>query len=380
MNETKSNISTKGEDLEYRVKRLLFHMGYYPQNNVILSTSALDGKREMITDLDVYGTYFHEDLQYKTVYADCKSGAKKPYEKILWLKGIRDLYSIDDILFVCKTPKPSVKELARKNNIRVLDISILSRIENSFKIDTNDWSGSWNKANDKIYLNNLSKMTSETNYYRSLSEYLKFVYWRNDIYDNLKKIIRAINVLASPQYIPLVDSEKINYKWVVLKLTDLFIFTIMKICGNLYFYSIEEIRTLIRTKLLSGNVNSKSTRSIMQDSFAYAMMLVQANYPNIPTNTIKPDFSYFEQVPDYYEPLMDLMERIITSPQKYNDLPRYANYCLYEFDLYNASYDNAILTHRFPFTYSDNSTALKLVLHFIVKELGGTNEFYQMLK
>ena len=71
----KSNIQniSKGSVLEYRIKRLLFYMGYYAQTNILIKTSP-EEPNTTITDLDVCRFSFAIDFSHSIKWVDCKSG------------------------------------------------------------------------------------------------------------------------------------------------------------------------------------------------------------------------------------------------------------------------------------------------------------------
>jgi len=111
------NVS-KGELLEYQIKRLLFFMGYYAKNNITLQTSS-DEPYEIVTDLDVYGTYIHNDFSKKTIWVDCKSGNAQEISRVAWLNGIKEFIEVNDILFVKRNTKLSTKIYANKKIFRL---------------------------------------------------------------------------------------------------------------------------------------------------------------------------------------------------------------------------------------------------------------------
>ena len=106
-NNLTKNVS-KGELLEYQIKRLFFFMGYFSKTNIIIQTSS-DEPYDIVTDLDVYGIYVHYDFSLKTIWADCKSGAAQEINRVAWLMGIKEMIDVDDILFVKKGTKISTK-------------------------------------------------------------------------------------------------------------------------------------------------------------------------------------------------------------------------------------------------------------------------------
>lgn len=108
---------SKGDMLEYRLKRLIFAMGYIPKKGVIIKTEPNE-KADIITDLDVYGVYFHKNFTSKTIWADCKSGKDKPLERLSWIMGIRESIDVDDVMYVKRGVRLSTSQFAKKKEFR----------------------------------------------------------------------------------------------------------------------------------------------------------------------------------------------------------------------------------------------------------------------
>lgn len=374
----KSGIS-KGDNLEYRMKRLLFYMGYYAQNNVVLKTSS-EHDAETITDIDVYGIYIHKDFRKKTVCVDCKSGGAKPLERILWLKGLKDLYNIDDILFVKSNVKKSIKEFARKNDIQVLEIQTIERLEKSYLSDTSLWKGSCNYSIDAGKLNELAQFNIPTSDdYKKVKEFISHGFWGLDNYGRLKKTITALKILASVPLDSLKENDNTLIRWATYKLVVFLALSVIDICRELYYYSDVEIKEIIKNKLVSGDIPINKRREILSGSYKLAYQILKTENPNITLQQNTMDLAYFEQPPAYYDALIDLVFRIMNSPTKYYEVVRFMDYSLFEYDLNNRPYDNNELLQIFD-DIEGKTTAAKMVMHFICQEVKVNKGIFEMLK
>jgi len=374
----KNNLS-KGESLEYRIKRLLFHMGYYAQNNVVLKTSS-ERDAERITDIDVYGIYIHKDFRKKTVCVDCKSGGARPLERILWLRGLKDLYNIDDILFVKSNVKKSIKEFARKNGIQILEIQTIDRLEKSFVPNVSTWKGSFNYAIDNGKLNELAKFNIPCNdEYKRVKEFISYGYWALDNYSRLKKTITALKVFANISLESLKENEDTLVRWAIYKLIVLFALSVIDICRELYYYSDTEIEEIIRNKLVSGNIPISKRREILSGGYKLAFQIIKAENPNITLQQNKLELSYFEQPPSYFDALIDLVFRMINNPMKYNELVRFMDYSLFEYDMNSLPYNMSELSQIFD-DIDGKITAEKLIIHFVCQETKINKNIFELFR
>lgn len=366
-----------GTMLEYRIQRLLFHMGYFSKIGIELKTSQEDDS-EVITDLDVYGTYIHKDFRNKTVWADCKSGRAKPLERISWMKGIKGLHEIDDILFVKGGVKSSIKHFARKSDIQVLDLMLIERLEKDFSIKKDDWSGSWNPDVLLNKLNDFSKLTVPSNeLYKKIAKFVSSEFWTTDKYTCLKKCITALRELSTIPLEGLTYKDQHTVKWGIYELTSLFVLSLLKIIRELYYFSEHERRNALHDGLVSGEISIKKRTELVSAAYRLAFELVRAQQPDF-----KPPANLSKMVninpPNYFEALDDLISRIIHNPNDYYDLIRALDYALLEYDLQDKDWDMEALSKSFH-NMENNIKGMKTILHFICQVTRIPKNYYKLL-
>lgn len=172
-----SPVIPPGILLEYRIKRLVFNLGYYPRMGIDLKTSY-DEAADKITDLDVYGIYVHKDFTTKTLWADCKSGGVRIHDRLSWIKGVMGTIQINDVLLVAGGVRTSVKHHARKSGIQILDLNIIGKLEEDYGVKVDDWRGSWNPKNQFNKILNLSRVSIPTNdLYKKIAKFISSDYW-----------------------------------------------------------------------------------------------------------------------------------------------------------------------------------------------------------
>jgi hypothetical protein len=362
----------QGDLLEFRAKRLLFYMGYFPTRGVKVRTS-LESFGEDITDLDVYGVYIHKDFRQKTVWVDCKSGAAKPLERISWMKGIKDVFPVDDTLFIKNGIRGSVKHFARKAGIEVLDSQTLDKIEKDYNIDSEKWLGSWNPyvMNNKI--NEFAKLKIPNNdIYKKIANLISSEFWARDNYTKIKKCITALRELAKIPTTGFSKEEEITFRWGIYELVTLFTLSVLSICKELYYYNFDDRRSALYEGLLSSDIPLKKRTEILQAAYRLAYEMIKSKYPEA-NPTMEKVVNI--QPPEYFEALLDLISRIIDNPNTYYDILRPLDIILMEFRLLDKKYNPEKISGLFT-NFENNVIGFKTIFHFIHQVTQIPKEFF----
>lgn len=373
--ESKTNVSA-GTSLEYRLKRLIYYMGYFPKVGIIMKTSQ-DETAVTITDLDVLGIYMHKDFTSKSIWVDCKSGRAKVHERISWIKGIMNTVQINDAIFVKGGVRTEVKQYARKYGIQILDLKIIEKLENTYNVAKEDWSGSWNPHTQHNQINSLSKMAVPTNeIYRKIANFISSDYWILDNYSRIKKIVTAIRELSSVLNMPIAEEQIKTTKWAINELVSLFLLTTFNICKELYYFSDSEKSETIYEALSAGDITIKKRKEIFDAAFRVAYSMVKSQIPEFTPPAKMPPINL--NPPRYTEAFSDLVLRITSNPLDYYDLLRFIDYVLMEFDLQSQRIDHEKLKKMFT-NYDDLIKGAKTYLHFICQVTGVPRSYFQLI-
>lgn len=366
----------KGEMLEFRIKRLLFHMGYFPTKGVYIKTS-FDEYQDDITDLDVYGVYIHKDFRRKTIWVDCKSGKAKPMERIAWMKGIKQLVNVDDIIFVKNGIRKSVKVFAKNSDIQILDMSMLEKLEDSYGIDKDNWIGAWDPINMFNKRNQLSNLKiPQKDMYKKIVNLISAEYWSMDSYTQLKKLITALKTLSTVPVESLKMEDAKVLKYGIYTLITLFTLTTLNICRDLYFFNKNDKRELLLEGLLSSGMPLKKRNEILQASYRLAYEIIRTKLPDTPEIV---DKELKISPPDYFDAFEDLINRIVSNPMAYFDILRSLDLVLMEFDLNEKSIDKELIEKHCE-NYNLNIIGIKTILQFICQITDIDKSFFQLLK
>lgn len=361
-NSQKMTIS-KGALLERRIQRLFFAMGYYTKNNIIIKSSQEFGA-DVITDLDVYGVYVHNNFTSKRLWADCKSGRAKPLERISWLKGIRSTIKIDDIIFVKSGVRTTTKQFAHRSGIMVLDEPMLTKLETDYGVDPTDWSGPWNPAtqDDKIArLRSIDK--SNRGICSRAADFISSTYWTLEEYARVKKCITAIRGLGESLQLCRDITERSVISWGIYQLVPMFTLATLNICRELYFLNDTEKYPIIKDGLISGEIPINKRAALIDATYKMAQGIIQQQYPT--TKVPDLDLSLALKPPAYFKKFYDLVLRITSRPIQYYDVLRLLDYSLQEFSLNSKQPDENEMIKRFP-SYENARFGEKTILHFIL--------------
>ncbi|WP_337098668.1 hypothetical protein [Paenibacillus sp. YIM B09110] len=375
-NTTEEKTLQKGYLLEYRMKRLLFHMGYFPKIGIDVRTSY-DDASDKITDLDVYGLYVHRDFTSKSLWVDCKSGSVQIHDRITWIKGIMSEITVNDMIFVVNSARTSVKQYARKAGIQLLDINIVDKLEADYKINQDDWRGSWNPDTQHNKINQLSKFSIPTNdLYKRIAKYISSDYWVIDNYSKVKKTLSGIRDLSTYNNLKLNEEQTKTIQWSIYELTNLFLLAVLDIAKELYYFNDSEKRETVVEGLSSGDIPNRKRKEIFDSAFRVAYNVVKTQIPDFNIPSKMPSFNITP--PNYTESFIDLILRITNNPMYYYDLLRFLDFIFMEYDLQSKVISEADVRTLFK-NYDELLIGAKTLLHFICQVTNIPRSMYRII-
>jgi len=361
----------KGALLEYRIKRLLFNMGYFTQNNIILKTMPQEPS-DIITDLDAFGVRFATDFSCQTNWTDCKSGKADVLKHISWINGVKSKAEINSVIFIKNNVRKTAKEYAQTLGIKVCDTDMITQLEKCFEIDSEDWSGSYDYKLLKTLPDIFTKISVPDNRtYKNIFSYYTSTYWVMDPFTQVKKCISGIKQLNEFYSLPLGQEQKFSIKWMLLSLISLFILSTFKICGQLFYYDKHEKKEHILNGIMSGSIPIAKQNEIKSIAFRMATELITQKIPDF-------DSSTFNQVvkstpPSYFEAYYDLVLRISENPTAWCDILRQLDYAMMEYEL------KGIQPTKGKEFNTQSKTCFKTILYFIIYSTGLPKEMFAIL-
>jgi hypothetical protein len=372
-----SHAIPQGNLLEYRIKRLVFKLGYYPRIGIDLKTSY-DEAADKITDLDVYGIYVHKDFTAKTLWVDCKSGGVRIHDRLSWIKGVMSTIQTNDVILVAGGVRTSVKQHARKSGIQILDLNIIEKLEKDYGIKSDDWRGSWNPNTQFSKIITLSRISIPTNdQYKKIAKFISSDFWVMDSYPKAKKALTALRELSTAVSITLPEEQSNAIKWAIYELIVMFLLAVLTISKELYYFSDSEKKETIYEGLASGDVPNKKRAEIIDAAVRFAYNTFKSQVPDfkeplkIPIINLNP--------PSYADSFFDLILRITNKPSYFFDILRFLDFVLMEYDLNNKPYNEDDLRSIFD-NFENVLVGSKTLLHFICHTTNISRTIFSILK
>jgi hypothetical protein len=358
---------SKGTLLEYRMKRLLFYMGYYSKVGVLLKTEQ-DSAADTITDLDVIGIYVHKDFRLNSVWVDCKAGNAKPLERISWINGVKSISWVDEAIFVKDRVRTSTRNFARKHDIKILETKMIDELEKNFNIVPDDWRGSWDPENQYNQIITLQKIgIPEVESYKRISNYISCDYWTYDKYSKVKKTITALRQLVETEEFPLNEIQKFAIKWAIFELVSMFTLALFEICREVYFFNEKDKYSTIVEGLLSGEISLNNRNKIVDATYRTAYSIIKQHVPDFRGRIEIPSLGMTP--PAYTSSFFDLVCRITNDPLEYYDILRMFDFMFMEYDLKARDLDINEMRKLFP-NYDNMVVSGKTILHFLSNTTG----------
>lgn len=366
----------KGYLLEFRIRRLLYYMGYFVRGGVLIKTK-IENESDDITDLDVLGILITKNFSDNNIWADCKSGKAKPLERITWINGMRTYIKIDEIMFVKKNIRLSTKEFARKHNIQILDTKIIDNLEKMYCIDKNDCQGTWDYRCEKQAIQSFEQidMYNKESIKRIL-DFIKSDYWSLDNYKKVKKSITAMNQLGDIIKLPICNEQKFGVKWAIYEIGTLFLLATLNICKEIYCLDDNNKKNIIYKNLSSGSLTKRQQEDVVKASYRLAYSIIKSKIPEFNENVSMP--KYEAKPPIYFEAYSDLILRITNNPLKFYDILRFLDIILLEYDLKAKTIDKNKLSKTFS-NIDDLLESSKLILYFICSITSLPKETFRLI-
>lgn len=352
----------KGDLLEFRIKRLLFAMGYFPQRGIDLRIGE-EGSGEKLTDLDVYGIYFHKNFSSTTIWADCKSGEAKVLERISWLYGIKNSINVNDVIFVKKNIRFDILKFARTKGIQIFDLDTIKKLEDDYNILEDDWRGSWDYkilSKQKEILKGID--APNQGMFNKIERFISCSYWTMDDFVKVKKSITALKQLAEAEKYPFDGQEHIAIKWAIYEIINLFLVAILSISKQIYYLSDRDKEEIIKEGLISGAISYNKRQEIVEATYKVAYSIMKKQIPSFNQEIEFPNLAIRQ--PNYYEALKNLLLRITNRPLDYFDLLRFLDFIFMEYDLKDKEIDVDLIKTMFS-NYESLKIGAKSILYFI---------------
>lgn len=316
-------MSTNDTTLKLRLSRLLWKMGYFVRRNVPVSTytpGEYTTKRVDITDIDVLGSIWDEDLRPDRIVCECKSGGRaKPLDRCFWIRGVMHFFEAKKGYLIVKEGGIIPASVGHRMGVTVIDQKNLSDLEKRYDIDMDKWIGYCSPGLDnKIFE---YKKTLKEAFRRQLN-YLIYGYWKDPEYYQLKRLV-TIGREISSKFSSTSDASK----WFSLESLCLLTSSLVTFCQKLYLTESSRIYDETSTQLLGGLISKIEREGIAESAVKFFESYIESQYGDkSPLKSEQIDLN-----PDYMEKLVELISRLVNRPHEARLLPSFMDVVCFEF-------------------------------------------------
>ena len=301
------------QDLSLKVamRRLLWRMGCSSRLDVRLRGYVAGPNRgpgwQEYTDLDVLGIGFTPAGQLHTTFADCRSTARAPIERMFWIRGVADFVDADDAYMVRAQPVPSAtRTLSSRLGVGVLAPDDLAALDRTFPTELNLHDGPlsclFNRDATAAHLNAYDNADRKLG---KVLDYLNFDYWVYEPYRNLTQLIGHLSGVVKT-----LDPTNRQHRALFYDCAWHYTLAIAHAVAYARATRMGEIPTAIETYVAGGELALREKGNL-------ARLLKRSGFPDIDDSIIQPP---------YIKLTVELITRFLVRPAEIVEVLRYAEY------------------------------------------------------
>jgi hypothetical protein len=302
-------------ELKLRMERALWAAGYYTRTNVrVASVYRTRGSREAsildLTDVDVLGTRFIEDLTPRRTTVDCKSGRREsPIGRTFWLAGVMQHFAAERGYVVLSRAIPEHhREAAASLGVSLLHESDINEFQARYaKLPENLQIGV--VGTHKYLENNLVSLPKNL---APMTEFRDTMYW---FYSAPRAIAESISVTRSV-------GEQLNltqkfHRALLLDIATLFSLSSLTVAGQLLRFASSDVLETLRALFFGGAAGIARREQMIRR--------IRLIVEEISQQTELPfdDPSLFQLDPPYLTPVGEAIARVMARPLEAAQAPRY---------------------------------------------------------
>ncbi|MGA5420551.1 hypothetical protein [Streptomyces lavendulocolor] len=325
-----SKLPTPGEQLEARVSQLWFWEGFYSRHGVNLQRHYREALT--VTDLDLFALDFNPQLSTTKYIGEVKSGtgksAAKPLDRIIWLRGIKELVGADSAeLTIAGGVTDRIRSLGQSLGITAQNVADFERREA-------DAVGSLANLGpngvDALVLEKEVKATCR----RQPDLERAFWFLRGEVFfldpflaiKQLIELLGRVSQLWTPR---LQDSEAMAVRWLAAEATSLLTLNLVTAAGMSVTLNRTDWDNLVAERSAEGSIPMHQMRKLSDsvDKFVAGVLTAAKVAPEIRTEAIG---AFLPEPPDYAGPLAEMCWRLKSDAPVARALPRQMDLLLFE--------------------------------------------------
>lgn len=253
----KKAADNKDLELKLMCKILFKEMGYNTHYEIKLRTkSYIDTiKTHDISDIDVFGCTFFQDLTYHCLGSECKSGESNALDELYKFIGVVDYFGIDKGYFIKSKIHQNARQVSSKRKLSCYTEAELRKLLIGFGYDVDKRV----KIENAIYYRLNQAIKNQEKIHERLVNYVGYDFWNKENWRNVHNIIHLLSQNIQQGLFP---EDDLNKKIFFFYIAELFSIATLK---NLYmstFESFSDIERSIKNQLYGGGESLSEKQKI----------------------------------------------------------------------------------------------------------------------
>ena len=318
--------------MEMRIARLWFWEGYY-------SRCGIDLRRHyhpeplIVTDLDLVAYDIGPSLQASQTIGEVKTGtgrsAPKPLDRIIWLRGLKELVRADHAELVSSNaPSQRARKLATTIGVSAQSQDDVNRREELADVNSVEDSGAHGTRafleRDWVH----KHCSSEQNLERAFW-FLRSEVWFHDEVTACKRLIGLYRQLGSLWTGEVEDEDSRALRWLLAETVSVFTLNLVRVASEAIRTAPELLAAELGERLSAGLASADVMRRIAVDvdKFVGGILSAAKAPPNVATDAMG---ALHPEPPEWTGQFTELVSRLAATPEKARILPRQMDVLVHE--------------------------------------------------
>jgi hypothetical protein len=316
------NLTDVGGKFEFDWMWYLQSQGYFVRQAVpVMSECSV----EDATDIDVWGVKFLPPMRRSTAVCDCKYKARpKPYERILWTKGLAAYVGADQVFVGLPKANWTAIDFAHRGGISLIPYEGITRHLNTLPSSRQ----AYGQASLAFYGTFFGERKAALRSDKQITEmvfdargYLRL----GSPFTNLNRIAARLRECADQISYTAGDAPRHSlWLFAACEMIASFAINLMRVAEESFFLPPRDRNGLLMKRLTYGDMQPEKADEIIELSSGLALAYAQEALPiearsKLPAGPL--DRSCL-QPPDYATAVAGLLERVVACPMMYWDAVR----------------------------------------------------------
>ncbi|MGT2530681.1 hypothetical protein ACU4GG_29115 [Streptomyces nojiriensis] len=338
-----TKIPSAGHQLEARVAQLWFWEGFYARCGINLQRYYQEPL--LVTDLDLFAFDFSPHLSVIKYIGEVKSGTgksvEKPLDRIVWLRGLRELVGADSAeLTMAKGVTSRIRQLGRSLDVTAQTVDDFERREGNAVARMTD-----------LGSQGISALTMEQEVREACrgDVALERAFWflRGEVlfldpFLAIKQLIDLLQEISRHWTPRLQDKEARVVRWLASEAVSILALKLVAASATAVTLSRSEWDDLVSERLAEGAVPMHQMRKLSDsvDKFVAGVLSAAKVPPEIRTEAIG---AFLPEPPHYAGPLAELCWRLKSDAPVARALPRQLDLFIFEKLVWQRDIDVAVI-------------------------------------